>query len=48
VLFGFLVPGFLETTLGVFSSPASIALCIAMRNASSIFSYAMRDDSSSR
>ena len=26
---------FFETTVGVFSSPASIALCIAVRNASS-------------
>ena len=32
MLFGFPV-GFFETTVGVFSLPASIALCIAVRNA---------------
>jgi hypothetical protein len=30
MLFGFLVPGCFETTVGVFSSPASIALCTAV------------------
>jgi hypothetical protein len=35
MFFGFLVPGFLETTVGVFS-PASIALYTAVRNATRI------------
>jgi hypothetical protein len=44
--FGFLVPGFFETTVGAFSSPASIALCIAAQNASSILARDSRHDTS--
>jgi hypothetical protein len=33
-LFGFLVPGCFETVIGVFSMPASMALCIASQNVS--------------
>ncbi len=41
------MPGFFEATVGALSSPASIALCIAARNASSIFSCVLRNDISS-
>ena len=39
--------GFFETAVGVVSSPALMALCIAERNASSIFSWSLRTASSS-
>ena len=41
------MPGFFETTVGVFSSLALIALCIAARNASPIFYWIARNDISS-
>ena len=44
---GFRVPGFFETTVAACSSPALIALCMAARNASSIFSCTARIDISS-
>ena len=39
--------GFFETTVGVVSSPALMALCIVARNALSIFSWSLRTTSSS-
>jgi hypothetical protein len=44
---GLRVPGVVETTVGANSSPVLIALCIASRNASFIFSCVARTRSSS-